>query len=315
MSMDLVFGYEYTPAAHLLVTDEDAADFLQSQFSNDLRPFEPGRCTYGLWLDVKGKVVADGHVLCEGVDRFHILSEGSSGAVIAGQLARHIIADDVRIEVLPPVPAFSLIGEGAAAELEALGVEVPGEQAFVRSGGALVYRGRRSPHPAFELVFETEDAATRFRKELALCFVEMVFKKRIQEERMAAGIPLVPEEIGPRDMPGEGGLEQDAVSFNKGCFLGQEVVARMHHVGRPQRGLYFLRGIGELPECPLPLYHRNTGESKNVGELRSVLPGAEGWQGVALLKVRHVSVGDVLDYAGGSASVERCFNDTVEAGK
>ena len=57
--------YEYTPAAHFLVSDEDAADFLQSQFTNDLRPFEAGRSTYGLWLDVKGKVIADSVVLCE----------------------------------------------------------------------------------------------------------------------------------------------------------------------------------------------------------------------------------------------------------
>ena len=58
--MDAVLGYEYKPAGHLLVTDEDAADFLQSQFTNELCPFEAGRCVYGLWLNVKGKVIADG---------------------------------------------------------------------------------------------------------------------------------------------------------------------------------------------------------------------------------------------------------------
>ena len=55
-----IYGYDYKRAAHLWVTDEDAADFLQSQFANDLRPFAAGKCTYGLWLDVKGKVIADG---------------------------------------------------------------------------------------------------------------------------------------------------------------------------------------------------------------------------------------------------------------
>lgn len=67
--------YAFRPAADFLVTDEDAADFLQSQFTNDLRPFQPGQCTYGLWLDVKGKVIADSYVLCLGDEHFRVLSE------------------------------------------------------------------------------------------------------------------------------------------------------------------------------------------------------------------------------------------------
>ena len=57
--------YQYAPAAHFLVKGEDAADFLQSQFTNELRPFELRQATYGLWLDVKGKVIADSVVICE----------------------------------------------------------------------------------------------------------------------------------------------------------------------------------------------------------------------------------------------------------
>ena len=55
--------------------------------------------------------------------------------------------------------------------------------------------------------------------------------------RIDRGRPSVPEEIGAADMPGEGGLEHDAISFTKGCYLGQEVVARMHNVGKAQRDL------------------------------------------------------------------------------
>ena len=93
--MDGVFSYAYTPAGYLEITDEDAADFLQSQFSNDLRPFEPGLCRYGLWLGAKGKVLADGHVLCEDGERFFALSEGSDGGELARWLGERIVADDV----------------------------------------------------------------------------------------------------------------------------------------------------------------------------------------------------------------------------
>jgi glycine cleavage system aminomethyltransferase T len=57
------------------VSGEDAADFLQSQFSNDLRPFSSGQCTYGLWLDVKGKIVADSWIYCEGEEHFLVFGE------------------------------------------------------------------------------------------------------------------------------------------------------------------------------------------------------------------------------------------------
>ena len=89
--METVFGYEYTTRTHLLVSDEDAADFLQSQFTNDLRPFEAGHATYGLWLDVKGKVIADSTVLCEGDESFRLISETSDAAALV----------DLRLATLP----------------------------------------------------------------------------------------------------------------------------------------------------------------------------------------------------------------------
>ena len=96
-----LYLYPYQMSAHLEVRGEDAADFLQSQFSNDLRPFYEGQCTYGLWLDVKGKLVADSWVLCEGEEQFRIFSECCRSEHIQQKLEHHIIADDVEDEFLP----------------------------------------------------------------------------------------------------------------------------------------------------------------------------------------------------------------------
>ena len=117
--MNAVHAYNYTVGARLRVSDEDAADFLQSQFSQELRPFEAGQCTYGLWLDVKGKVIADSWVLCEGPEAFWVLSEHAIASELQAKLERHIIADDVCIEVSPARSACALIGTDAAALLEA----------------------------------------------------------------------------------------------------------------------------------------------------------------------------------------------------
>ena len=298
--MDGVFAYRYTPAACLLVTGEDAADFLQSQFSNELRPFEAGRCTYGLWLDVKGKVIADAWVLCEGEEAFRIVSEHCGAAEIAAKLDKHIIADDVEIEVQAGLGAMALLGAAASELLASLAGQCPDAGRFVRCDGGLAWGGRRSAQPSYELVFDTEASLAACEERLERLGVRTVDSNRIACERMEAGIPQVPAEIGSGELPGEGGFERDAVSLTKGCYLGQEVVARMHHLGKARRALYILQGSGDVPPCPLPLTNE---AGKNVGELRSAIERGPGWQGVALLKIQHVAVGAVLSAAAGEVKI------------
>lgn len=303
--METVFAHQYTLAANLHVSDEDAADFLQSQFTQDLRPFAAGQCTYGLWLDVRGKVIADSFVLCEGGEepRFRILSIGSDAASIMRQLERHIIADDVRIDSLPEAVGIALVGSGAASFLKSLGFEGPADGHFTSSEGICIFAGRRSSGPSYELFVESFEVAADLRSRIEAQGVAFVESDAMQLERIRSGIPLIPAEVGPTDLPGEGGLELDAVSFTKGCYLGQEVVARMHHVGRPQRALYVVSGVNAPPVCPSPLLNE---AGKKIGELRSAYRNGDGhWTGVGLCKIRFVESGTELRHDGILARIER----------
>jgi folate-binding protein YgfZ len=285
--------YEYKLAAHFLVTDEDAADFLQSQFTNDLRPFEAGRSTYGLWLDVKGKVIADSVVLCEGGERFRVLSELCPGEQIAAHLERHIIADDVAIEHCDPGFVFELPPAG----VQALGCEFPACGRFVRVEDGILYSSRSG---RYHLTAASEASREAIHGKLSASGWTALSRAERGLARIAAGIPLVPMEVGHTDLPGEGELERDAVSFTKGCYLGQEVVARMHNIGKPQRRLFIVQGSGAAPEPPLEGH--NT-EGKQLGELRSAYPHADGWSGVALLKTRFTEVGAQLRVGSDTLSV------------
>jgi folate-binding protein YgfZ len=305
--MSSVISYEYSTRTHLLVSDEDAADFLQSQFTNELRPFEQGRCTYGLWLDVKGKVLGDSYVLCDGDEQFRLISELSDAATLVQKLESHIIADDVVIETAPDLVGFALVGAEADAVLSALSLKVPAAGSFESGSDCLVLPGRRARASAYEVLCLTAAAVDRVRAVLSQEGVGMVSADRMADERIAAGYPLVPVEVGPSDLPGEGGLESDAISFTKGCYLGQEVVARMHNVGRPQRTLFVVSGSGEAPACPLAIYN---GETKQIGELRTAVATEAGWQGVAMLKHRFASVGDVMVSDTGKVSVERILRES-----
>jgi len=283
------YAYPYEISAHLIVSDEDAADFLQSQFSNDLRPFSEGRCTYGLWLDVKGKIVADSWVLCEGEERFRVFSEQCDGQLIKEKLEHHIIADDVVIEPGEKLLGLAVVGESS-------------DHLVARSGTPLFcFSGRRSSSPSYELIFG-DAASRRAWAEENEC--EIVSKYWIQEERMKAGIPQVRSEVLPGDLPGEAGLVEDAVSLTKGCFLGQEVVARMHNVGRPQRGLFDRSGAGGPPEAPCAVTNE---AGKQLGDLRTSVSAGGGWRGVAMLKSRFVACGMRLSLGERLAKVEGLY--------
>jgi len=276
-------------SAHLIVSDEDSADFLQSQFSHDLRPFSVGQSTYGLWLDVKGKIVADSWVLCEGEAQFRIFSEECPGESIREKLEKHIIADDVELESGASVYGVALIGTG-------IGDAVAGAEGYLCR-----LPGRRSSRPSSELVFPDEASRDGW---LSSNSCEIVSKSWIQEESIRAGVPAVMREVKPGDLPGEAGMVKDAVSLTKGCFLGQEVVARMHNVGRPQRGLYVLLGAGQAPVETAAVA---SGEGKVLGDLRSLIATADGWTGVAMLKSRFVECGMSVSVDGCVAQVQNEF--------
>lgn len=288
--MDRLSFSKYSFKTALRVSDEDAAEFLQSQFSGDLRPFKPGTATYGLWLDVKGKVLGDSTILNLGDDQFLVFSEESEASVIQEQLERHIIADDVQIHTDIPLVAYTVLGAGLDDFWLSLGVELPESGQFYQNDKWILFSGRRSNATAYEVLCRTKEGDEAFLNAAKEVGAVPLSISALQGQRIDAGYPLIPHEIGPKDLPGEGRLvEKGAASLDKGCYLGQEVVARMHHLGRAQRGLFVVQANVALPEVPMELVND---AGKLVGELRSAYElDAHSWFGVALMKTRYANVG------------------------
>jgi len=106
----------------------------------------------------------------------------------------------------------------------------------------------------------------------------------MERARLRAGIAAVPADLGPGELPNEGGLEAVAISYTKGCYLGQEVMARLKSMGQVRRRLLRVTGAGHAPPQPAKLYQG----SKAVGELRSSAPEGAGYIGHALLSLLHL---------------------------
>lgn len=275
--------FEWHPACWLRASGPDAAAFLQGQFTNELRGLTPGNAAYGLWLSVKGKVLADSFVVRGHADDFWIGSYYSAAAVVRDRLESHIIADDVTLE-------------DATADWRAVSVWNPRAEPRAIPGAGFVFAGRRGAERNFEWVFpRAEEAAVRAQ----LDGIRELTTEEVGRLRIEAAIPAVPADIGPSDLPNEGGLEAEAVSYTKGCYLGQEVMARLKSMGQVRRRLLRVSGMAAgAPAVPAALF----AGGRQVGELRSVvLVGAGRIEGLAMLTLLHVQPGTELALAAEAA--------------
>ncbi|HTQ30318.1 MAG TPA: folate-binding protein [Opitutaceae bacterium] len=258
--------YLWRPAAWLRVAGADATNFLQGQFTNDLRGLSTAPAVYGLWLDQKGHVLADSFVLRAGPEAFWVGSYFSPAAVLRPRLEAYIIADDVTVEDQTAAWAgASLIGAGA-------------ESAAGEFDAPLRFAGRRSAEPGVEMVFAA-DALPAVEARVAARRWPRLSADEMERLRIQSEITSVSRDIGPGDLPNEGGLEADAVSYTKGCYLGQEVMARLKSMGRVRRRLLRVAGAGPVPALPAPLFQGG----KKTGELRSAAAEGGGFIGLALL--------------------------------
>ena len=241
-----------------------------------------GASVYGLWLDRKGRVIGDSHVIRGPLDgEFWIVSTDSAGSAIAGHLQAHIIADEVEVsDESPGWRAMALVGEGCGEWLTSA----------VRPGFA--FPGRRAPGENWEWLFPEADAPAALA---ASSQGRAVATDEIERLRIRSAIASVPADIGPADLPNEGGLDAQAISYSKGCYTGQEVMARVKSLGRVRRTLVRVRGEGAPPALPAALWR---GERRD-GELRSAVADPGGFDGLALVSVDCAALGGGLSLAKG----------------
>jgi folate-binding protein YgfZ len=211
--------------AKFLVRGAEAADFLQGQVSNDVEALVPGTGCYATILTAKGKLRTDLRVL-RGEDWFWLDTEAVGHAVLHHMLQTYSLGRDVSYEDVTSTRALvSLIGPGARAALDAQPPET--EHTFVEGEHGLYV----STHLGVDVIGEPD---------LDLS-VESVSEEAAECLRIESGRPRLGYDMDAETMPQEAGINERAVSFTKGCYVGQETVARLHYRGKPNRHLRGLR--------------------------------------------------------------------------
>jgi tRNA-modifying protein YgfZ len=234
--------------AKFLVRGGEAADFLQGQVSNDVEALEPGTGCYATVLSHKGKLRADLRIL-RGDDWFWLDTEAIGHAVLDHMLRTYSLGRDVQYEDLTESRSLlSVVGPAARERLDAAPPE--GEHSFVA--------GERGIYVATLLGV---DAICEPGTALE---VEPVGEEAAECLRIEAGRPRLGFDMGSETMPQEAGINERAVSFTKGCYVGQETVARLHYRGKPNRHLRGLR-LSEPAERSTEIVH----QGREVGRLGS----------------------------------------------
>jgi tRNA-modifying protein YgfZ len=211
--------------AKFLVRGGEAADFLQGQVSNDVEALDPGSGCYATVLSHKGKLRTDLRIL-RGDDWFWLDTEAIGHAVLAHMLRTYSLGRDVQFEDVTETRALlSLVGPAAREQLDA--APPADEHSFVTG-----------EHGIYVATLLGVDVICEPGTTLE---VEPVSEEAAECVRIEAGRPRLGFDMDADTMPQEAGINDRAVSFTKGCYVGQETVARLHYRGKPNRRLRGLR--------------------------------------------------------------------------
>jgi len=242
----------------LLVRGADRRAFLQRMVTQDVAGLEAGKATRAFWLNRKGRIESD-LLLGELGDRMVVDLPLDRAAPTVESLGGFVFGEDLSIEdASARIHRLELHGPAAPSTLALLGAEAPGPGGAAATAVAGIpvdiVRHDAIGEPGFALfvprerVGEVWDAivAARDRDEGPRRRVRPVGWLAFNIARIEAGTPLFGIDFGTTNLPHETGVLGERVSFRKGCYLGQEVVARMESLGKPKQTLVGLRPERDL---------------------------------------------------------------------
>ncbi len=248
--------------ATILITGADRRDFLNRMLTQELKDLHAGDVYRSFWLNRRGRIIAD-LLLAELGDRLLLDLDVHSAQEAVASLKEFVVVEDVEIsdagdtlhhvavhgpqapEVIAAATGTPSLPDARACELLIGGVQVVAirvNQTGVAGFELIMPRGEAEA--VWEALLVAGDATGPARR------VRPVGWHAFNIARIEAGTPLFNIDFGSQNLPHETGVIKDRVSFTKGCYLGQEIVARTENLGRPKQQLVGLRPVRDLlPEA------------------------------------------------------------------
>jgi len=295
----------------------DRVRFLHGQVTNDVKSLRSGEGCYAALITVKGKMQSDVNMFCL-PDELLLDFEPGLTATVSQRLDKYIIADDVQVvDVAPSYGLLSVQGPEAVAVVRGVGLseDVPAKTfdsikvADSTLGETYLISQPRLGTSGFDWLVPMATLGAVADKLLAAATSvggRACGWQALEMARIEAGVPRFGVDMDETNFPLEAGLETRAISFSKGCYIGQEVISRIHTYGQVARALRGLRLADDLKVLPIrgeKLFHAG----KEAGYITSALASPTLKANIALGYVRkevnHVGVELLLRAAHGESPV------------
>jgi aminomethyltransferase len=227
--------FDLSARGRIRATGEDRKRLLHAMTTNHVQELAPGQGLYAFFLNAQGRVLADAVILCA-EDHLLISTEPETRQKVFEHIDRFIIADDVALEDVTETSCeFALEGPQAAWTLAALGAPLPeAEHNWMPWDDVTVLRGTSTGQPGFRLIAPVEKRAEM--QALLASMAPEAADVDVLAVRLENGRPRYGDDITERYIAHETGQMQ-ALHFQKGCYLGQEIVERVRSRGLVNRQL------------------------------------------------------------------------------
>lgn len=259
----------------LSVRGAEAGEFLQGQVTNDVEGLETGSGCYAALLNRKGHLQADLRILRVTDEEFWLDTEAAAGDLVLKHLSMYKIGRKAEVEKAER-RIVSLLGPGT---IEVTGLAPGDEYASTATSIAGVECLAVATDLGLDLIMPADSFAA-VTAELESKRAVPVSADAVEILRVESGRPRFGLDMTTATMPAEADIVERAVNFTKGCYIGQEPVARLHYRGRPNRHLRGLRFNG--PVVAGSAVHLGERELGVVGT--AVLSPASGRIGLAILR-------------------------------
>jgi len=277
------------------VTGGDRQRFVNGQVTNNVKDLRAGEGCYAAVVDAKGKLQGDANVYCL-EEELLLDCEPGHGPAIAARFEQFIIADDVQVmDISAEYGLLSVQGPQCAAVVARA---FPDRGLPERAWGSTIWPGQdgeicvanlsRASAPGLELFVPRSgmrEAWNRLADAVSSLNGRLCGWECLEWARIEAGLPRYGQDMDDRNLAPEAGIEARAISYTKGCYIGQEIISRIRTVGRVNRSL---RGLAledskeSLPRSGDRLTHRG----REVGYITSAIHSPALGQPIALGYVR-----------------------------
>jgi folate-binding protein YgfZ len=284
------------------VAGRDARDYLHRRLTASIRGLAPAHGIRAGLLTGEGRMLADLLVLCVGSDEFFLLAPPACAPSLAAQVERYVIREDCTIEDMSKaVTVLSVDGPSSAGcfpglVLDAVGQHVP----LPAHPEALVVRSDSLGIMGYSILVPATEAAAVWES-LRKVTGGLCGLSAREAVRVESGVPLFGADMDETTIPLEAGLVA-IIDFNKGCFPGQEIVARINNLGHPAKVMVGLRLEGDVP--PVAGAEVSAGEVV-VGRVTSSVwsPALSGPAALTTVKWAYREPGTTLRVNGSPAAV------------